>query len=67
MLKSVCTAWKTGFEMNDEMAAFLQDCPEFEVQIVSSLSGDMTECSLDGNGYIFALKRDVIGWFSKSN
>ena len=26
---------ETGFEMNDEMAAFLQDCPEFEVQIVS--------------------------------
>jgi DNA polymerase III subunit alpha len=24
-----------GFEMNDEMAAFLQNCPEFEVQIVS--------------------------------
>jgi len=24
-----------GFEMNDEMAAFLQECPEFEVQIVS--------------------------------
>jgi DNA polymerase III subunit alpha len=26
---------ENGFEMNDEMAAFLQDCPEFEVQIVS--------------------------------
>ncbi|HTB24078.1 MAG TPA: OB-fold nucleic acid binding domain-containing protein, partial [Puia sp.] len=27
---------ENGFEMNDEMAAFLQDCPEFDVQIVSS-------------------------------
>jgi len=26
---------ESGFSMNDEMAAFLQDCPEFEVQIVS--------------------------------
>jgi DNA polymerase-3 subunit alpha len=26
---------ENGFEMNDEMAAFLQECPEFEVQIVS--------------------------------
>jgi DNA polymerase-3 subunit alpha len=26
---------ESGFEMNDEMAAFLQDCPEFEVQVVS--------------------------------
>jgi DNA polymerase-3 subunit alpha len=26
---------ENGFEMNDEMAAFLQNCPEFEVQIVS--------------------------------
>ena len=25
---------ENGFEMNDEMAAFLQDCPEFDVQIV---------------------------------
>jgi DNA polymerase-3 subunit alpha len=25
-----------GFEMNDEMAVFLQDCPELSVQIVSS-------------------------------
>ena len=24
-----------GFEMNDEMAAFLQDCPEFDVQVVT--------------------------------
>ena len=28
---------ENGFEMNDEMAAFLQDCPEFDVQIVSAL------------------------------
>ncbi|MDP4248498.1 MAG: DNA polymerase III subunit alpha [Bacteroidota bacterium] len=27
---------ENGFEMNDEMAAFLQSSPEFEVQIVSS-------------------------------
>ena len=27
---------ENGFEMNDEMAAFLQDCPELSVQIVSS-------------------------------
>jgi DNA polymerase III subunit alpha len=26
---------ENGFEMNDEMAAFLQDCPEFDVQILS--------------------------------
>ena len=26
---------ENGFEMNDEMAAFLQDCPEFDVQIVT--------------------------------
>ena len=26
---------ESGFEMNDEMAAFLQDCPEFDVQIVT--------------------------------
>jgi DNA polymerase III subunit alpha len=26
---------ETGFEMNDEMAVFLQDCPEFDVQIMS--------------------------------
>ncbi len=26
---------ENGFEMNDEMAAFLQDCHEFDVQIVS--------------------------------
>ena len=26
---------ENGFEMNDEMAAFLQSCPEFEVQIIS--------------------------------
>jgi DNA polymerase-3 subunit alpha len=26
---------ETGFEMNDEMAAFLQDCPEFDVQIMT--------------------------------
>ena len=26
---------ENGFEMNDEMAAFLQDCPEFDVQVVS--------------------------------
>jgi DNA polymerase-3 subunit alpha len=27
---------ENGFEMNDEMAAFLQNSPEFEIQIVSS-------------------------------
>lgn len=27
---------ENGFEMNDEMAVFLQDCPELSVQIVSS-------------------------------
>jgi DNA polymerase-3 subunit alpha len=27
---------ENGFEMNDEMAAFLQSSPEFEVQIISS-------------------------------
>jgi DNA polymerase-3 subunit alpha len=26
---------ENGFEMNDEMAAFLQDCPEFDVQVVT--------------------------------
>jgi hypothetical protein len=26
---------ENGFEMNDEMAVFLQDCPELSVQIVS--------------------------------
>jgi DNA polymerase III subunit alpha len=31
---SLCSL-ENGFEMNDEMAAFLQECPEFEVQIVS--------------------------------
>src|ERR1700722_13481576 len=31
---SLCSH-ENGFEMNDEMAAFLQNCPEFEVQIVS--------------------------------
>jgi DNA polymerase-3 subunit alpha len=27
---------ENGFEMNDEMAAFLQNSPEFDVQIVTS-------------------------------
>ena len=26
---------ENGFEMNDEMAAFLHECPEFEIQVVS--------------------------------
>ncbi|MDP9040910.1 MAG: hypothetical protein M3N30_02950, partial [Bacteroidota bacterium] len=31
---SLCSL-ENGFEMNDEMAAFLHECPEFEIQVVS--------------------------------
>ncbi len=46
---------ENGFEMNDEMAAFLEDCPEFEIQVVTVLAGDMTEWITDGHGNIFAV------------